>query len=49
MRSEQEIRRRLAELRVAYAQTESPVSEGYKLTHVMAIGRMLRDKIELLQ
>jgi hypothetical protein len=49
MRSEQEIKQRLAELSATYAQTERIITRGRKPTHAIALGRMIRDKIDLLQ
>ena len=48
MRTEQEIRKYLAELQAAYAQAERPTARERKPLHTIALGRMIKDKIDLL-
>ena len=49
MRTEQEIRAYLKELQAAYAQAELPTARERKPLHTIALGRMIKDKIDLLQ
>jgi len=49
VQSETKVRKLFAELKDAYAQAVSPAPKEHKSAHVIALGRMIRDEIDMLE